>query len=182
MNHTGTVTLNTERLTLRKFNHKDAKDVFQNYFNDERVTTNILRKPHESIEATQKLLNDYISSYQQDDVYHWAIEYDGAVIGEITATGHYANSFKLGACIGYNYWNRGFVTEAMREVIHFLFEKVGANRIFSSNGVHNPASGRIQEKCGMLYEGLMRDYILYNDEYYDVTQYAILKRDYCKST
>ena len=176
--HKGTVTLETERLILRRFESADTEDVFHHYFNDERVTTNILRKPHESIEETKQLLNEYILDYQNDDIYRWAIEYDGATIGEITATKHHANSFKIGFCIGYDYWNKGFVTEATNVVIRFLFEQVGANRIFSSNGVHNPACGRVLEKCGMLYEGRMRDYILYNNEYYDVIQYSILKRDY----
>lgn len=46
MNHKGTVTIETERLILRRFCLKDAKFMFYNWANDSEVTKYLSWQPH----------------------------------------------------------------------------------------------------------------------------------------
>lgn len=70
------------------------------------------------------------------------------------------------------------MTEALKAVINYLFEEVGMNRIEARHNTLNPASGRVMQKSGMKFEGIMRQ-IKVNKygEFYDLAVYSILKSD-----
>ena len=76
------------------------------------------------------------------------------------------------------FWGRGIMPEAFREVIRFLFEEVGMNRIESTHDVNNPKSGRVMEKCGLRCEGIHRQADRNNQGVCDSVCRAILKEDY----
>jgi ribosomal-protein-alanine N-acetyltransferase len=46
----------------------------------------------------------------------------------------------------------------------------------------NLASGRVQQKCGLQYEGTYRQAFLKNGRYIDEAMYAILREDWEKQT
>ena len=46
LNHKGTATLTTPRLTLRRFEIADAQAMFDNWANDPRVTRHLTWRPH----------------------------------------------------------------------------------------------------------------------------------------
>lgn len=71
------------------------------------------------------------------------------------------------------------MTEAFKEVIRFLFEEVGVNRICATHDVNNPHSGDVMKKCGLKFEGILRDGGKNNQGIIDIATYAILKKDYC---
>ena len=48
------------------------------------------------------------------------------------------------------------MSEAFKEIIRFLFEDVGLNRIEAYHDPRNPHSGDVMKKCGLLYEGTAR--------------------------
>lgn len=54
------------------------------------------------------------------------------------------------------YWNLGFTTEALKEVIKFVFEKTEMDRLNGRADIRNIASNRVMEKCGFLKEGTIR--------------------------
>ncbi|MCL2632691.1 MAG: GNAT family N-acetyltransferase, partial [Coriobacteriia bacterium] len=79
--------------------------------------------------------------------------------------------------LGYNWWNRGIMTEALTALIEYLFD-TGFNRIAAIHRVENPASGRVMEKSGMQYEGLIRQIITDGaGGFHDAQQYAIVAAD-----
>ena len=53
MNKCGTVTLETDRLILRKIQKSDAKDMLKNYCNDEDVVKFLPWYPHKDIKVTK---------------------------------------------------------------------------------------------------------------------------------
>lgn len=83
----------------------------------------------------------------------------------------------VGYCIGQKWWNQNITSEALQAVIHFLFDKVGVNRIESRHDVANPHSGNVMKKCGMIYEGTMRSADWNNQGICDASYYAILKNE-----
>lgn len=67
---------------------------------------------------------------------------------------------------------------AFTEVIRFLFEEVGVNRIEAKHDPRNPHSGDVMKKCGLQFEGKHRQASKINQGICDVMKYAILKEDY----
>ena len=86
----------------------------------------------------------------------------------------------VGYCIGKKWWNKGFVTEALNILIKFFFEKVGVNRIESRHDPNNPNSGKVMIKCGMKYEGYMRQADKNNQGIVDTVYYGMVSEDYFK--
>lgn len=90
-------------------------------------------------------------------------------------------SCEIGYCISSNYWNKGITTEALKAIINYLFKEVGFNRIVAMHDPDNPASGKVMIKSNMKYEGTSRDAGIRGDKFYDLAQYAILKKDWAKA-
>ncbi len=55
---------------------------------------------------------------------------------------------EIGYWIARPYWNKGYCTEALRAMIHYCFNTLGAPTLWSDFFIDNPASGRVMEKCG----------------------------------
>lgn len=62
----------------------------------------------------------------------------------------------IGYCIGEKWWHQGITSEALQHVINFLIDEVGMNRIEAVHDSQNPNSGKVMKKCGMKYEGTLR--------------------------
>ena len=158
MNHLGTTQLETERLLMRRFTVDDAPAMFNGWANDAEVTRWMRWTPHKSTEETAALLADWVSSYQNDDYYHWAITLkNGTLIGSLGIVpclpelGH-DDDLEPGYCIARAYWNQGYTTEALAAAMDYVGNKVGVNVMYCCHAVGNPASGRVLEKNGFVYE------------------------------
>lgn len=182
MNHTGSKPLKTERLYLRPFCEGDAEEMFKNWASDKEVTKYLTWTPHENIEQTRALLKLWEAQSKEKNVYHWAITYRGEVVGDINlvAVNEYCEKGIIGYCLSRKVWGLGIMTEALKEVVRYLFEEVGFSRLEATHSVSNPASGKVMEKCGLLYEGTFRKSfkLLSTGEWTDIVQRAILREDY----
>ena len=181
MNHLGTKRLYTERLILRPFVKDDAEPIFNNWANDNEVTKYLTWPPHNSVEITKRVLSDWISAYSDPRTYQWAIvpkELDEP-IGSISAVkiDDDIGIVQMGYCIGRKWWHRGYTSEALAELIRFFFEEVGANRIEARHDPRNPNSGKVMLKCGMKYEGTIRQADCNNQGICDYAMYGILRTD-----
>ena len=127
------------------------------------------------------ILNEWTASYEKPDFYQWAIvpkdinEPIGSI--SVVSTNEKTQMAEIGYCIGRSWWNQGITSEALRAVIDFMFDQVGANRIQAKHDVNNPHSGLVMKKCGMKYEGTLRSAAVNNQGVCDVSIYALLKSD-----
>lgn len=177
----GTQTIKTERLILRKFTVDDAQAMFENWANDERVTRYLTWFPHESPDFTRQLLESWCAAYDNLNTYNWAMEYKETLIGNISVVrlNERSEYAELGYCIGHDYWNKGFMSEAAKAVIDYLFAEIGVNRVGISHAVKNPASGRVAQKCGLTFEGTKREYFkTAAGEFLDISDYGILRSEW----
>ena len=182
MTHKGTVQLETERLILRRFVEADVEDIFNNWSNDPEVTKYLRWQPHGDISVTRGYMEDKLRAYEREDYYLWAMELKGAgaVIGNIGVGRHNdaPRSATIGYCLGRAWWNRGYMSEALRGVIKFFFEEVGMNRVEARHDPRNPGSGRVMQKAGMTYEGTLRQADMNNQGVCDEACWAILASEY----
>ena len=84
----------------------------------------------------------------------------------------------IGYCIGRTWWNKGYTSEALKELLRFFFEEVGVNRIESRHDPRNPNSGKVMLKCGLNYEATLRQSDKNNQGICDAAHYAILAEEY----
>ena len=84
--------------------------------------------------------------------------------------------------VGYRYfpeyWNRGFATEALVELVRWSFEDLELHRVHSGCAVSNAASARVLEKVGMRHEGTTRQSFPMGDTWVDYLIYGLLQEDY----
>lgn len=176
MNHIGTQTLSTERLTLRRFTIEDAEQMYYNWANDPEVTRFLSWPTHQDVENSREVISRWEQEYEKKDFYQWAIEINDSeqTIGSISAVKvmDEIDAVEIGYCIGRSCWHQGYTSEALAEVMRFFFEEVGANRVCATHDVENPNSGKVMEKCGMSYEGTCRKAGRNNTGIVDIALYA----------
>ncbi|MCH5304702.1 MAG: GNAT family N-acetyltransferase [Ruminococcus sp.] len=182
MNHKGTKKLETERLVLREFKLSDALNMYNNWASNPNVTKFLIWEPYKSVEDVEEYIKTVINEYEKLDKYDWVIveKSSGQAIGNISVVkiNEPTSCMKIGYCLGEKFWHNGIMTEAFMRVIKFLFEEVGCNRIEATHDVSNPNSGKVMEKCGLKYEGTLRQSSVNNQGVYDCVVRSILKSEY----
>ena len=73
MKHCGTLRLETDRLILRKYVSEDAPAKYRNWTSDSEVTKFLMWKTHPNLEFTQKVTDECVEQYSNDNFYRWAI-------------------------------------------------------------------------------------------------------------
>lgn len=154
----------------------------KNWTSDKAVTK-FLRWPiHKDLSTTEKVINEWIANYKNPDYYHWTIELKsiGEPIGTIAVVGMNEKLYMLhiGHCIGSKWWHQGITSEAFSAIIPFLFEEVGVNRIEAQHDPNNPHSGDVMKKCGLKYDGTLRQADYSNQGIVDACMYSLLRDEY----
>ena len=85
LTHIGTTTIETERLLLRRFEYSDDDTMLKYWIADEKIQSLYSEPVYTTKEAVRELLDKYISSYEKEDYYRWAIilKETGECIGQI---------------------------------------------------------------------------------------------------
>ena len=183
LTHAGTVTIETERLILRRFEYSDIDSMLRNWIADEQTQWDYGEPFYSTADAVRNLFDTkYIISYSRDDYYRWAVieKASGECIGQIA---YYKvdsdnRNGEIEHVIGPAFQGKGYATEMTRAVIGFGFEKINFHRIVICCRTVNEASRRVIEKCGLTYEGTVRDCFWRKDHYEDKRVYSILKNEY----
>lgn len=182
MNHLGTKILETERLTLRPFTPDDAQDMFDNWASDPEVTRHLTWKTHTDVSQTRAWLEFRQSQYADPKYYGWCLvlKETGRAVGDLSVV-HVNDDLRcaeLGWVLSRSLWGKGLMPEAGRAVIDFLLDEVGFHRVEARHSAQNPKSGRAMLKCGMRYEGMLRQSGLDADRnFVDLAIYSILTSD-----
>ncbi|HKK96295.1 MAG TPA: GNAT family protein [Anaerovoracaceae bacterium] len=149
-------TLETKRLILRAWNIDDAKALYE-YAKHPDVGPHAGWKPHESVEESSKILKEILLPAEA-----WAVIYKETdeIIGNIALETDRIRpgvlSKELGYGLKHEWWGKGIITEASKEVIRFGFEDLNLEIIAIHTSEVNKRSQRVIEKCGFNYEGLIR--------------------------
>ena len=143
--------------------------MFDNWAKDPENVKYLSWQAHRSIDDTYKVLYEWIKEYKNKNSYRWCIT---------LKDNNEVSTCEIGYVISKKYGNKGIMTETLRAVMNYLFNTVGFNRIQLRHMTENPVSGRVMVKCGMKYEGILRQYGVKNTgERCDTAIYSILKSD-----
>ena len=181
MTHKGTVYMETDRLVLRPFTMEDTEPMFVNCGSDVDVTRYMTWTTQTDVSETETSMKGWVGRYANPNFYHWAIveKEENNMIGfvSVIACDENVKQVEMGYAIGKKWWGKGYMAEALGTVIDYLFNEVGVNRIYARHDTNNPGSGKVMQKCGMKYEGTMRQSEITNNGLCDIACYAILAKD-----
>lgn len=126
---------------------------------------------------------NYISemlSANEEETFSFAITADNKVIGSIGVFRQeniHKRTAELGYYISEEYWGRGIMTEAVKQICEYVFSKSDIIRIYAEPFAYNIASCRVLEKVGFQYEGTLRSNAVKNGKVIDMKMYSLLKME-----
>lgn len=166
----------TERLKFRHWTSEDAEECFA-LAKDPHVGPPCGWIPHVEIDETRQILREILIN---NHTYCIIEKSTGRIIGnigidEVHDPNYEAKGYEreLGFWMGYPYWNRGYMTEAVLGTIEYCFDVLGVDTLWCGHFVENEASRRVQEKCGFQYEYTYRAYFSQLQEVREVRQSSI---------
>jgi ribosomal-protein-alanine N-acetyltransferase len=177
--------LETDRLTLREMTLDDVEFYFRHFNNDKIVEGSCFPGP-KSLEAAREELELYcIKSFKENRGIRWGLVRKGS--NELIGTcGYYDwNKTVRRAEIGYDldpaYWGQGIMTEALRAVLRYGFEKMGLNRIQAIIDSGNTRSLKLVHRLGFQNEGVLRQRSYFNGQFLDDVCSSLLKKEWTES-
>jgi [ribosomal protein S5]-alanine N-acetyltransferase len=174
-------TLETERLKLVEITQKYAQGLFGIFSLDE-VTKYYGTETFTDVKEANKLIEMFQKNFYEKRAYRWGIilKENNQLIGTIGLNGLQLKNKK--AEIGYelhpSYWRKGYVTEAIKEVLRYSFGELELNRIGAVVYIENKASFNLLTGLGFCKEGELRDYFLQNNNYHTTHVLSLLKHEW----
>lgn len=173
--------IETPRLILRRLEKRDSADMYE-YSCREETTRYLLWSPHPSIGYTKSYLNMVQKMYRTGGYYDWAVieKESGKMIGTcgFARLDERHSVGEIGYVLNKAFHHRGYAAEAAEAVIEFGFERLGLNRIEGRYMAENEASRHVMERCGMTFEGVLRQLMQVRGVYRDIGMCALLRSDY----
>ncbi|MEO7210726.1 MAG: GNAT family protein [Chitinophagaceae bacterium] len=175
--------LESERLSLRKIILTDAPELYE-LRTGEKTMEFIDKVKIASVQVAQDMIQNMDFQIQNNDAIMWGITLPGSapIIGTI---GYWRilkdhHRAEIGYMLKPEYWNKGYVSEAMNTVINYGFNKMKLHTIEANINPHNLASRRVLEKQGFQQEGFYQENYYFNGKFLDTTVFSLLKSNWLK--
>jgi ribosomal-protein-alanine N-acetyltransferase len=144
-------TFYTSRLVLRELSIDDGPS-YEKHFVDYRVIRNMSAAVPWSYPSNgvQEYIRSFVAPIQGKDRWIWGIaekDTPNEVIGSVDLWRE-GKPENRGFWLGYHYWGRGYITEAVEPVMHYAFDQLGFEKLVFTNAVGNIRSARIKQKTG----------------------------------
>lgn len=173
--------IETERLLLRQLVPNDAKDLFET-FSSEEAMIHYGMYPYKDLEQAENLVTSFNESFKTDKAIRWGIELksEQKIIG--TCGFHNWHKRNKRSEVGYEinpkYWRRGYMIEALVEVLNYGFTELELNRIEAVVYPENLPSQESLLRLGFEKEGLLKEYMIFRDKPQDLLIYSLFAEDF----
>lgn len=163
---------------IRKWKLSDAKDLAIALSN-KKIQDNLrdgLPYPY-----TEQDGADYISamlSADENETFAFAITVEGKAVGSIGVfrqVNIHRQTAELGYYLAEEYWDKGIMTEAVKQICEYVFGKSDIIRIYAEPFAYNAPSCRVLEKAGFQCEGILRKNAVKNGKIVDMKMYSLIK-------
>jgi ribosomal-protein-alanine N-acetyltransferase len=178
--------IRTRRLILRQPTMKDAEWYFEHFSRPEMVWGGGEPGPKDMNAAREELRKHMVDLYRERLGFRWLVtlKRDGRPIGSLGFykwAPHASYQAEMGYDLAKEYWGEGIMSEAMKAVIDFGFERMELNRIEVFIMPRNKRSIKLVRNLGFKREGLLRQ--RYYDEFGHFTDdvlFSMLRSDWKK--
>ena len=165
---------------IRKWELSDAKDLAAALSN-KKVQDNLRDGlPYPYTEQDGKEFISAMLSADENETFAFAITVDNMVLGSIGIFRQgniHRQTAELGYYIAEEYWGKGIMTEAVKQICAYVFANSDIIRIYAEPFAYNIASCRVLEKVGFQYEGTLRSNAVKNGKVIDMEMYSLLKAE-----
>jgi len=87
---------------------------------------------------------------------------------------------EVGCILRPQFWKSGYATEVLQTLLLFGFDTLKLHRIYGKCDELNLASAHVLEKCGLIYEGTIREHVWLRDHWRSTRYYGMLINEYQK--
>jgi len=84
-------------------------------------------------------------------------------------------SAEIGYWIGENYWNKGIMTEAAKQMVTYVFTTFPLQKIYAPIFDFNIASQKVLQKAGFNQEAILKQAAIKNNKVIDLHYYSLTK-------
>lgn len=170
--------LSTERLLLRQMNDSDASQLLK--LRSDKITMQYLDKPPmQSLAEASLLITKINGDVSSDDGITWGIvlnDNPGLLIGTIgfwrITKEHYRA--EIGYMLLPEYFNKGYMTEALKMAIDFGFNTMNLHSIEANINPGNVASEALLKSAGFVQEAYYRENFYFDGIFKDSAVYSLL--------
>lgn len=169
--------IRTERLLLRRVSPGDSAGIYSCYSDPD--TMKYLGTPLDDRLSAAGIVEDYISGFEEGHNLVWSLETlcDGTFLG---TAGFEEFSFldfsaETGFTLLQEHRGRGYMAEAMREILTCGFQRIGLNRIEARIHPGNLPAVKLVEKLGFRREGHLRKSVFFRGGFHDQLIYGLLR-------
>lgn len=145
--------LKTERLTLRELNFNDVQAIFK-LRSSKEINKLISRKTPKNLSEAKEFIQTCHEEFKNENRIFWAINFNNNLIGTIVY--HKIDTQNNYAEIGYElnpiFQQQGFMSEALKKVLKFGFNKMKLKTIEAFTHENNIASIALLKKHCFIYQ------------------------------
>ncbi|OFI05062.1 putative ribosomal N-acetyltransferase YdaF [Clostridium acetireducens DSM 10703] len=174
--------IETKRLVLDRITTENQYTLFK-YWSDEIVTKYMNIVPIKTIDEVKSMISFFNELFYKNEAVRWGIfrKEDNLLIGTCGFnSGLQEDSFigRIGCDLYHEFWGKGFMKEALQNLIDYGFENFGVTRIEAYAMKENVNSERLLNKLGFTREGLLREHGIYKGELHDEYIFSVLKKEW----
>jgi [ribosomal protein S5]-alanine N-acetyltransferase len=170
--------MSESELILRAWRRSDISSLVR-YANNRKIWINlrdIFPHPYTRAEAEKWIA---ICESNRGPATNFAIELQGEAIGGIGCRlldDVNCKTAEIGYWLGEPFWGRGIATAALKQTTEYAFQTFSLERLQASVFEWNPASARVLEKAGYIFEGRLRRSIFKDGRLADSLLYARVRQ------
>jgi len=168
------------KILLRPIRLDDAESRLH-LLQDDAVLTYLATSGYISLAEMKERMERAVAEWKTGQSYMCAIEW----INEPGFIGNISIRFRthplqadIGYWVGQRYWNKGYVTEAIRLTCHVCFTHLNSNKVYATVFVGNDASRRVLEKNGFSLDGTIKRYFYKDGTWKDGWFFSLLKEEW----
>lgn len=176
--------LETKRLIISIYDDGDGEEFFRllqsnyNHLQEEMSEINTLRTIEDSEEYIRYKKADWI--LRERLVPKIVEKSTGRMIGQLWIEPKWSRMiFEIGFFIEEKSQGKGYITEAVKKTMAFLFKELGANKVEIHSKATNAKSIGVAKRCGFTKEATLRERGRTNEgEVVDLQIYGLLRSEY----
>jgi RimJ/RimL family protein N-acetyltransferase len=176
--------LDTKRLLISVYENGDGEEFFQlirsnyNHLQEELSEVHTIK----SIEdAEEYIRHKRIAWLSRERFVSKVVEKStGRMIGELSIEPQWGRMiFEIGYFVEEKSQGKGYITEAVKRTVEFLFRELGANRLEIHTKATNSKSVGVAERCGFTKEAQLRERGRTNEgEVVDMQIFGLLRSEF----
>lgn len=172
--------LTTERLVLRPPALSDL-DAFHALWSDSAVTKHIKRHPHTTLAESETRLSRTLARHASGDIASWVFTHAGGPMLGFVGLCRFVKEHRRAEVVYEllpTHWGKGYVREALLEVVDHAFDTLMLHRLEGHADVDNARSIRVLEQCGFSHEARIRENFLFDGRFHDTVIYGRVANDH----